>query len=68
VDAERAMVIGVTSDYLFPAEQQRHLADELKDVGVAVDYQELESIQGHDSFLVDMDRFRPTVQRFFSTG
>ena len=68
VDAERAMVIGVTSDYLFPAKQQRHLADELKNVGVAVDYQELESIHGHDSFLVAMDRFRPTIQRFFSTG
>ena len=68
VDAERAMVIGVTSDYLFPAKQQRHLADELKNVGVAVDYQELESIHGHDSFLVDMDRFRPTIQRFFATG
>jgi homoserine acetyltransferase len=66
VDAERAMVVGVTSDYLFPVEQQRHLADELKSAGVAVDYQELESIQGHDSFLVDMDRFRPTVQSFFS--
>jgi homoserine acetyltransferase len=57
----------VTSDYLFPVEQQRHLADELKSVGVTVDYQELDSIQGHDSFLVDMDRFRPTVQSFFST-
>lgn len=67
VDAERAMIVGVTSDSLFPIEQQRHLADELKSVGVAVDYRELESIQGHDSFLVDMDRFRPTVQSFFST-
>ena len=67
VDAERAMVVGVTSDSLFPVEQQRHLADELKSVGVAVDYRELDSIQGHDSFLVDMDRFRPTVQSFFST-
>ncbi len=67
VDAERAMIVGVTSDSLFPIEQQRHLADELKSVGVAVDYRELESIQGHDSFLVDMDRFQPTVQSFFST-
>ena len=67
VDAERAMVIGVTSDALFPVDQQRHLADELKKAGIAVDYRELESIQGHDSFLVDMERFRPPVQSFFST-
>ena len=68
VDAERAMVLGVTTDYLFPVEQQRHLAEGLKEIGVEVDYRELESIQGHDSFLVDMDRFRPTVQNFFSAG
>jgi homoserine acetyltransferase len=25
----------------------------------------LDSIQGHDSFLVDMDRFRPAIADFF---
>jgi homoserine acetyltransferase len=32
---------------------------------VGVTYQLLESIQGHDSFLIDMDRFRPVVSKFF---
>ena len=30
-----------------------------------VDFRVLPSIQGHDSFLVDMDRFRPAVASFF---
>jgi homoserine acetyltransferase len=25
----------------------------------------LDSIQGHDSFLVDMDQFRPAIAKFF---
>jgi homoserine O-acetyltransferase/O-succinyltransferase len=65
IRAERALVIGVTTDFLFPVHQQRELAEGLR-AGVAkVDYVELPSIQGHDSFLVDMDRFRPVIQRFF---
>jgi homoserine acetyltransferase len=32
---------------------------------VKVDFQLLDSIQGHDSFLVDMDRFRPLIAAFF---
>jgi homoserine acetyltransferase len=27
----------------------------------------LDSVQGHDSFLVDMDRFRPVIGDFFAT-
>ena len=68
VDAGRATVIGVTSDYLFPADQQSELAQALTDTGVPTEYIELNSIQGHDSFLVDMDRFRPVVQKFFSAA
>ena len=65
VRTKRALVIGVESDFLFPPQQQRELADGLR-AGVAdVDFKLLPSIQGHDSFLVDMDRFRPAVASFF---
>ena len=65
VRAKRALVIGVESDFLFPPQQQREIADGLR-AGVAdVDFKLLPSIQGHDSFLVDMDRFRPAVASFF---
>jgi homoserine O-acetyltransferase len=62
---ERALVIGVRTDFLFPDHQQLELATGLKSAGVDVDFQLLDSIQGHDSFLIDMDRFRPVVAHFF---
>ncbi|MEA5445417.1 homoserine O-acetyltransferase [Gammaproteobacteria bacterium AB-CW1] len=56
-----AAVVGVDSDILFPAQQQRALAEGLERVGIPVSYSELASIQGHDAFLVDHDRFGPVI-------
>jgi homoserine O-acetyltransferase len=58
---DEALVIGVASDHLFPLWQQRELADALSASGCDVTFEALDSIQGHDSFLVDMDRFRPVI-------
>jgi len=65
VSLERALIIGVETDFLFPLEQQEELAITLKQYLQDVDFRRLSSIQGHDSFLVDMDRFRPAVASFF---
>ena len=65
VTVDRALVIGVETDFLFPLHQQRELAEGLKPTVPDVDFRPLASIQGHDSFLVDMDRFRPAVASFF---
>lgn len=67
VRVERALVVGVETDILFPIAQQRELASGLDARGRAVHLAELPSIQGHDSFLVDMDRFRPVLASFFGT-
>ena len=66
VGANSALIIGVETDFLFPLHQQQDLAEGLSQAGVDVDYRPLKSIQGHDSFLVDMDRFRPAIGAFFS--
>jgi homoserine O-acetyltransferase len=60
-----AMVIGVRTDSLFPLFQQQELAEALKEKVPDVTFTALESIQGHDSFLVDMDRFRPAIASYF---
>ncbi len=60
----RALIIGVETDLLFPVEQQQELADGLRGGGREVEFARLASIQGHDSFLVDMDRFRPVIGDF----
>jgi homoserine O-acetyltransferase len=64
---ERALVIGVETDLLFPIDQQQELADGLAAAGRPVRFERLPSIQGHDSFLVDMDRFRPVIADFLAT-
>lgn len=66
VRADRVLVIGVETDILFPVAQQRELANGLEARGRDVHLAELPSIQGHDSFLVDMDRFRPVLSSFFA--
>jgi homoserine O-acetyltransferase len=62
---ERALVIGVVTDILFPLHQQRELTDGLKVVCADTSLVELDCIRGHDSFLVDMDAFRPVLCDFF---
>lgn len=62
---KRAMVIGVETDILFPLRQQEKLAEGLSRVVDKVDYVPLDCITGHDSFLVDMDAFRPVITGFF---
>jgi homoserine O-acetyltransferase len=66
VAADRIMVIGVKSDFLFNIEQQRELASDFEAAGRSVSLVELDSLQGHDSFLADMDSFRPVISRFFT--
>ncbi|HWM28930.1 MAG TPA: homoserine O-acetyltransferase [Woeseiaceae bacterium] len=65
---KRALVIGVQSDILFPLHQQRELANGMGEVVESVKFTPLDSVKGHDSFLVDMDAFRPVICDYFETG
>ncbi len=65
VKLERALIIGVKTDFLFPLQQQEELANVLSEHVADLSFQPLDSIQGHDSFLVDMDRFRPALASYF---
>ena len=64
---ERALVIGVDSDWLFPPHQQAEAAAALKAAGIPTEFDLLPSFEGHDSFLVDEQRFGASLGRFFST-
>jgi homoserine O-acetyltransferase/O-succinyltransferase len=63
---ERALAIGVATDILFPLQQQQQIAEGLRAGGVDADCIELPSPQGHDAFLVDIERFGPAVARFLA--
>jgi homoserine O-acetyltransferase len=60
-----AKIIGVETDILWPPEQQREICRGLTAHGVECDPRMLPSKQGHDSFLVDYDRFCPAVAEYF---
>ncbi len=66
VQLKRALVVGVETDILFPLHQQQALAEALGRAGIETRYVPLESKQGHDSFLVDMQRFRPAIGEFLA--
>ncbi len=62
-----ALVIGVETDLLFPIDQQREIAESLRTPGRTVDFHAFPSLQGHDAFLVDLQRFEPAIGGFLET-
>ncbi|XP_050399067.2 uncharacterized protein LOC126816499 isoform X1 [Patella vulgata] len=63
-----AMILGVQTDILFPIWQQRHLARLLQESGnPAVTFYELNSIYGHDTFLLDLNGVGAAVKGFLET-
>ena len=65
IQAKNTLVIGVETDILFPVQQQKEIADGIQRSGRPVEYVELDSINGHDSFLVDEAHFAPVLREFF---
>jgi len=63
---ESAKIIGVDTDILWPPHQQREICQGLTAHGVNCDPQLLPSVQGHDAFMVDYDRFCPAVADYFN--
>jgi homoserine O-acetyltransferase/O-succinyltransferase len=63
---ERALAIGVHTDILFPLQQQRQIAEGLRAGGAETRFLPLESPQGHDAFLVDIERFGPAIGGFLA--
>ncbi|MGE0454195.1 MAG: homoserine O-acetyltransferase [Vicinamibacteria bacterium] len=66
IQASHILVIGVETDFLFPIDQQHEIADVLRRAGRNVQFEALASVQGHDSFLVDFDRFSPALSGFLA--
>ncbi len=64
----RALVVGVTTDILFPSRQQKEIADLMRTTGTEVDYVEIDSANGHDAFLIDDAHFSPVVKAFLDAS
>lgn len=66
IDVKKALVVGVTTDILFPSRQQKEIADVMRATGTEVDYVEIDSVNGHDAFLIDDEHFSPVVKNFLN--
>jgi homoserine O-acetyltransferase len=67
IRVDKALAIGVSTDILFPLQQQEQIADGLRAGGADATFLPLESPQGHDAFLVDFARFGPAVGDFLAS-
>jgi homoserine O-acetyltransferase len=66
IRATSTLVVGVESDILFPLHQQQEIVDVMRKMGRDVAFSALPSVQGHDAFLVDAERFAAVVSQFFA--
>ena len=62
------LVVGFTSDWLFPPEQNRQLALALLRAGKRASYAELSTDLGHDSFLLESEELYSLVRAFLERG
>ena len=59
-----SLTIGINSDILYPPYQQEHLARLLSREAMTSEYVEVDSIHGHDAFLIHVDEIGDPIRRF----
>ena len=62
----KALVVGFTSDWLFPPEQNREIVKALLRIGKTASYAEIKSDLGHDSFLIHSPKLYKLVEYFLN--
>jgi len=55
------LVIGISSDILFPVSEQKYLAEQMSNA----QYQEIDSFYGHDGFLIETEKIEELIQKFY---
>jgi len=58
------IAVGIWSDMLYPAYQQRQIHEALQQNGTPSEYLEIDSPHGHDAFLIDGDQIADDLDRF----
>jgi homoserine O-acetyltransferase len=58
------LLVGISSDWLFPPDDIRTLTANLQRLGADATYREIDSPNGHDSFLKDWDQLNGIVGPF----
>ena len=55
-------IVGISSDWLFPADSVRAFAERIRSAGVHADYREMTSLHGHDAFLAEQTELARLLQ------
>ena len=64
---EKALIVGVDTDVLFPIQQQKEMAHVFNEANINTQFHEVESVNGHDAFLVDEANFKPLIAEALAT-
>ena len=59
-----ALVMGISSDLLYPHYQQHQIDQILRSEGVPSRYVEIDSPHGHDAFLINLDQVGEPIAEF----
>lgn len=57
----KSLFLGIESDILFPVSEQKYLAEHV-DGGI---YDHIDSVYGHDGFLLEFEKLTTTINRFY---
>jgi homoserine O-acetyltransferase len=60
----RSLLVGVTTDLLFPIHQTEEVARILREWGRDCRFIRLDSVYGHDAFLIEIERFGRVIRGF----
>ncbi|HEX8995335.1 MAG TPA: homoserine O-acetyltransferase [Ktedonobacterales bacterium] len=60
------LVVGMSTDWLYPPELPRALAEGIIQTGGAARYREVKSLNGHDAFLKDWDQMDALLRQFLN--
>jgi homoserine O-acetyltransferase len=66
VASESVLIIGVKSDMLFPINEQAAIAEAFEHNAVPTRFARLNSLEGHDAFLIDIAQFGGEIRHFLS--
>jgi len=58
----KTLTIGISSDMLFPASESEFIANNI----MGATYEEIDSLYGHDGFLIEVPKLTEIIQRFYS--
>ena len=58
------LFVGITSDWLFPANEVKYTVEKASSAGARASYAEIDTLSGHDAFLKDWKDLTEAIQPF----